>query len=208
MLGLVADFQQNKPLVLNTQFVYGLKSILCDSSLDKEFISKAITLPGEGEIMDMMQVADPDAVHAVRSFIRKQLASELREELLNTVKDNRSSEQYEFNHLNMSRRALKNTALAYLLALDDQEVTELGLHEYRTATNMTDQFAALAALAQNAGKTRDDVLSDFYNKWQHDYLVGLSKCNLILPQEYFFEHLLSSFPCEKIGANVEIKGEK
>lgn len=171
MLGLVADFQQNKPLVLNTQFVHGLKSILCDSSLDKEFIAKAITLPGEGEIMDMMKVADPDAVHAVRSFIRKQLASELREELLNTVINNRSSEQYEFNHLNMSRRALKNTALAYLLSLEDQEVTELGLHEYRTATNMTDQFAALAAIAQNAGKTRDDILADFYDKWQHDYLV-------------------------------------
>lgn len=35
--------------------------------------------------MDMMEVADPDAVHAVRSFIRKQLASELEEELIRTV---------------------------------------------------------------------------------------------------------------------------
>lgn len=35
--------------------------------------------------MDMMDVADPDAVHAVRSFIRKQLASELKSEFLRTV---------------------------------------------------------------------------------------------------------------------------
>lgn len=35
MLNLVADFQQNKPLVLNQNFVDGLRSILCDSSLDK-----------------------------------------------------------------------------------------------------------------------------------------------------------------------------
>lgn len=35
MLNLVADFQQNKPLVLNQNFVEGLRSILCDSSLDK-----------------------------------------------------------------------------------------------------------------------------------------------------------------------------
>lgn len=60
------------------------------------------------------------------------------------------------------------------MSLEDQEFTELALHEYRTATNMTDQFAALAAIAQNAGKTRDEILADFYNKWQHDYLVGLS----------------------------------
>lgn len=35
MLSLVADFQQNKPLVLNPNFVHGLRSILGDSSLDK-----------------------------------------------------------------------------------------------------------------------------------------------------------------------------
>lgn len=35
--------------------------------------------------MDMMKVADPDAVHAVRTLIRKQLASELKAELLTTV---------------------------------------------------------------------------------------------------------------------------
>ncbi|CAA7053859.1 unnamed protein product [Microthlaspi erraticum] len=171
MLNLVSDFQQNKPLALNPKFVQGLGSVLSDSSLDKEFIAKAITLPGEGEIMDMMAVADPDAVHAVRKFVRKQLASELKAQLLKIVESNRSTEAYVFDHLNMARRALKNTALAYLASLEEPEFVELALSEYKTATNLTDQFAALAALAQNPGKTRDDVLADFYNKWQGDYLV-------------------------------------
>lgn len=35
MLSLVADFQQNKPLVLNPKFLHGLRSVLSDSSLDK-----------------------------------------------------------------------------------------------------------------------------------------------------------------------------
>ncbi|KAG5058586.1 hypothetical protein JHK86_013582 [Glycine max] len=171
MLHLVDDLQHNKPLVLNSNFVEGFKRILCDSSLDKEFVAKAITLPGEGEIMDMMGVADPDAVHAVRTFIRKQLASKLRSEFLSTVENNRSSEEYVFNHSNLARRALKNVALAYLGCLEEQEFTNLVLHEYKTATNMTEQFAALVAIAQNPGKTRDDVLADFYGKWQHDFLV-------------------------------------
>jgi len=59
MLSLVADFQQQKTLVLNPKFVDGLRSILRNTSLDNEFIAKAITLPGQGEIMDMMAVADP-----------------------------------------------------------------------------------------------------------------------------------------------------
>lgn len=171
MLSLVDDFQHNKPLVLNSSFVDGFKRILSDSSLDKEFVAKAITLPGEGEIMDIMEVADPDAVHTVRSFIRKQLASELRSEFLKTVENNRSSGEYVFDHSNMARRALKNIALAYLASLEDQELTNLALQEYKTATNMTEQFAALASVVQNPGKTRDDVLADFYDKWQNDYLV-------------------------------------
>ncbi|KAK7251343.1 hypothetical protein RIF29_34447 [Crotalaria pallida] len=171
MLNLVDDFQHNKPLVLNPNFVDGFKRILTDSSLDKEFVAKAITLPGEGEIMDMMIVADPDAVHAVRTFIRKQLASELRAEFLSTVKNNRSSDEYVFDHPNMARRALKNVAIAYLASLEDQEFTNLALAEYKTATNLTEQFAALAAISQTPGKSRDDVLADFYGKWQHDFLV-------------------------------------
>lgn len=42
-------------------------------------------MPGEGEIMDLMAIADPDAVHAVRTFIKKQIALSLKEDLLATV---------------------------------------------------------------------------------------------------------------------------
>ncbi|XP_068639666.1 puromycin-sensitive aminopeptidase [Aristolochia californica] len=171
MLNLVTDFQENRELTLNPKFVDGLKSILCDSNLDKEFIAKALTLPGEGEIMDMMPIADPDAVHAVRTFIRKQLALQLKQEFLATVKSNSSSESYVFDHESMARRALKNFALAYLALLEDPDITELTMGEYKSATNMTDQFSALAAIAQQPSKVRDDVLSDFYEKWEHDYLV-------------------------------------
>lgn len=58
-----------------------------------------------------------------------------------------------------------------MAALDDPECTELALCEYKNATNMTEQFAALAAIAQNPGQNRDDVLADFLKKWEHDFLV-------------------------------------
>jgi hypothetical protein len=35
--------------------------------------------------MDMMTVADPDAVHAVRTFIKKELALQLKDDLLAAV---------------------------------------------------------------------------------------------------------------------------
>lgn len=62
---------------------------------------------------------------------------------------------------------------AYLGSLGDAEITELALQEYKTATNMTEQFGALVALDQTPGQIRDEVLADFYNKWQHDFLVSI-----------------------------------
>lgn len=35
--------------------------------------------------MDMMDVADPDAVHAVRTFIKKELALQLKADFLRIV---------------------------------------------------------------------------------------------------------------------------
>ena len=80
--------------------------------------------------------------------------------------------------------------IAYLACLEDQEFTDLALHEYKTATNMTEQFAALAAIAQNPGKTRDNVLADFYGKWQHDFLVNIHLYNSLLLEINLFFLLL------------------
>lgn len=69
---------------------------------------------------------------------------------------------------------------AYLASLEDPDIMELALHEYKAATNMTEQFAALAAITQKPGKTCNDVLTDFYNKWQHDVLVNF-QLSFLLP---------------------------
>lgn len=59
---------------------------------------------------------------------------------------------------------------AYLGSLEGPEITELLLNEYRNATNMTDQFSALVAIDQQPA-IREEILADFYNKWQDDFLV-------------------------------------
>lgn len=59
---------------------------------------------------------------------------------------------------------------AYLGSLEGPEITELLLNEYSNATNMTDQFSALVAIDQQPA-IREEILADFYNKWQDDFLV-------------------------------------
>ncbi len=49
-----------------------------------------------------------------------------------------------------AKRALKNKSLSYLSALKDAKVTADLLRRARGATNMTDQIAALACLADSS----------------------------------------------------------
>ena len=59
--------------------------------------------------------------------------------------------------------------------MDEPETTQIALKEYEAATNMTEQIAALAALAQNPGDLRNEVLSKFYEQWKKEPLVRDNK---------------------------------
>jgi len=171
MLNLVALQQKGEKLSVDSAFIEGLRSILNDASLDKAFVAKALTLPAESEVADLMPVADPDAIHEVRSFIIKQIASSLHEELLKAVETNPSCEPYDPTHKYRAPRALKNSALNYLVSLNEPNFTKLAISEYQKATNLTDKFGALTALSQNPGVTRSEVLADFYQQYKGDNLV-------------------------------------
>ncbi|CAI5949277.1 unnamed protein product [Closterium sp. NIES-64] len=174
LLRMVDDYRSNKPLHMEDDFTDALAKILDDTSLDKMFIARVISLPGESEIADLMTpYADPDAVHAVRKFCVKQIATRLRPTLEALVESNRApeGEAYSPEHASMARRSLKNAALLYLASLDDEASGALALSEFRAASNMTDQFAALAALCLNPGAAREEALQAFYEQWKHDGLV-------------------------------------
>ena len=60
----------------------------------------------------------------------------------------------------------------FLASLDDESSAALALSEFKAASNMTEQFGALAALCMNPGEGRDAALADFYEQWKDDNLVG------------------------------------
>ena len=77
-----------------------------------------------------------------------------------------------------------------LVSLNGTDVTELAMNQYNSATNMTQQFNALATLSQNPGQVQDNALLDFYKEWQHDYLVNW----LLLIELFFWQNNLNVPP--------------
>ncbi len=171
LLKLVAAYQQGRELHLSAEIIGAYRQALNDPQLDKALIARLMILPGESYIADQMDVVDVEAIHATREFMRRTLAESLQAELLQTYQANGSSQRYRFNADAMAQRSLKNTALAYLMALDDPEVQQLCVAQYQAANNMTDVMAALSLLADVAAPVRQETLADFYQRWQHDAQV-------------------------------------
>ena len=69
------------------------------------------------------------------------------------------------------RRALRNACLRYLTAADDEAAAGLADAHYRTATNMTDMIAGLAALTRMESPLRDAAFTHFHDRFRNDPLV-------------------------------------
>lgn len=167
----IAKHRAGESWELPAAFVEALEKTLDDPRLDRSLKTMALTLPGEEWLAERMEVADPVAVHAVRTRARQQIARALRSKFQSAYEDNQTPGAYEFNVEDVGKRSLANASLSYIASLEDADSIELCVERYRSANNMTDSIAALYCLANIEGKEREDALSSFYEKWKHEPLV-------------------------------------
>ena len=80
------------------------------------FRAQALSLPSETYVAEQMAVIDVDAIHAVREFLRAALGARLGDGWSGAYRTLQTDEPYRFDAAQVGRRALKNLALAYLLA--------------------------------------------------------------------------------------------
>jgi len=174
LLDLVAKAGRNEPLVMDTKIVEAMRNIINlakEDGSDKAFIARAMALPSEGELSELVSPADPDVIHAARDFVLKTLVRELRSELEWTLKDN-DADKYERDGAARAARTLKNLCLGLLSHLEDQDVDADTFLRFKSADNMTDQISALAALSGRSDCTaRVEAIDMFYEQWKHDPLI-------------------------------------
>ncbi len=137
------------------------------------FVAEALTLPGEATLAEMLEEVNPDALHAARNHLRLSLAEGLRAELAAVYAELAPSGPYQPSAEDAGRRALRNLCLSYLLEFNTAGMRQLAVRQFEDADNMTDQFAALAALANVLGDCpeRETALAAFYQRWQSEALV-------------------------------------
>ncbi len=170
LLDLVAAQRAGQPLALDEGLVEAQAALLAGAESDRQFAAEALVLPSESFVADQMAVADPDAIHAARQFLRGELGRRLQPMLRATYERLEDGGEYRIDAAAIGRRALRNACLAYLAAAGAEGVT-LARAQFDAATNMTDSLAALTVLAATDGADRAAALSTFHARWRHDELV-------------------------------------
>jgi aminopeptidase N len=156
-------------------WVDGMAAVLTDEAQDAAFRAVALEVPGIDEISRELaargEPADPDAIHAALSQMRRTLGNNLAAELTATYQANTTHCAYSPDALSAGQRALKNRCLTLLTATGNEDTFALAERQFHTANNMTDSLPALTALVHEAAPGADHLLSDFHDRWQHDPLV-------------------------------------
>jgi aminopeptidase N len=150
--------------------IRAIGATLKSNALDPAFKAEAILLPSETLIAKRMEVVDPDAIHAARESLRKQIGSALSGELLAAHR----SDGVEGNDLSPRAkgvRRLRTVALGLLTGADEPRAAALAKAQFDRADNMTDRQGALGILVSTQTAERQAALDAFYARFHDDPLV-------------------------------------
>ena len=138
---------------------------------DPAFLAETLALPSETFLAEQMDIVDPDALHASRNALRHALAFHFKDLLLETYGNQKIETPYSPDAASSGKRALRNLALSYLMELETSDVVALCYEQFGQSNNMTEQSAALTALANSNAPQRAIALDSFYGKWQDEPLI-------------------------------------
>ena len=168
LLDMIPVWHRGEALAIDPGLIEALSETLAQSDKDPAFVAEAMYLPGEAFLADQMEIADVDAIHAVRDAARVAIGESLRDRLLETCNRCTDSAAYSIDGAAMGKRSLRNACLSYLCAGGDPALAK---RQFDTAGNMTDSLAALGVLAAIDCPERDAALAAFHAKWRDDPLV-------------------------------------
>lgn len=154
---------------IEPRLVEAYRALLGDSTLDQALVAKMLQLPSEAYLIELADSPDVAAIHRARDRVLNQIATSLREELVECYHRNSDVGTYEVTPESVARRSLRNTALAWLLMINDETGRDLALAQLGNADNMTDRMGALRALVNSDyAAERSQALTDFYERFQDD----------------------------------------
>jgi len=172
LLKAARDAREGNPVGCETTFVDSLIAAAADESLEPAFRAQALALPSEADIArELGGNNDPDAIHAGRQAVMKQVADAGRDTFAALYDSMTTPGTFSPDATSAGRRALRNAALTYLSYAENSPVRAKAAFD--AANNMTDLLHALTVLAHRFPDSAEaaEALSTFRDRFSENALV-------------------------------------
>nr|MDA3863410.1 aminopeptidase N C-terminal domain-containing protein [Deltaproteobacteria bacterium] len=149
-----------------------LKSVLADDKLDDYFKAQMLVLPSQSALWgEYVKNIPVDSIWKTRENLKLVLADHLKEIFAEIVEGYKDEGVDIPSFKQISKRRLKNTALAYLALTGDNKFFDELSEKLKTHGNFTDKLAYLVILNNNDNPCRNLALDYFYRKYKNNFLV-------------------------------------
>ncbi|MDR9806147.1 aminopeptidase N [Rhizobium hidalgonense] len=172
LLKAARDAREGKPVVCEATFVETLIAAAADDGLEPAFRAQALALPSESDIArELGGNNDPDAIHAGRQAILKQIADAGKNVFAGLYAAMTTSGDFSPDAKSAGLRALRNTALTYLSHAEQTPARAKAAFD--AANNMTDLSHALTILAHRFPDSAEtgEALAGFRDRFAENALV-------------------------------------
>jgi aminopeptidase N len=153
-------------------FLDALTHLAQDEAMDPAFKALALETPGEDELAREVArrggAADPEAIHAALRALRRAIGQRMGGTLERLHVENAVPGPYRPDAASAARRALRNRAMALLVARGTSADLALAAAQFEAADNMSEQLPALAALTHAGAPQAAGALAAFLERWRDD----------------------------------------
>jgi len=176
-IALAALLRTTDAVEAGEEVVYGeslrllLEKTLGNENLSPAFRERCLLLPSEVVVTEQRAVVEPQAIREARNGMRRWLGERLLAKWNNTYRALSAGTKYSPDSASAGRRALKNLALSYLLMSGDAKAQELAQQQLLGSDNLTDRYAALAAIVHSPTPDKAAILLHVAREWHNEPLL-------------------------------------
>jgi aminopeptidase N len=164
-------FDAIKTDTINLAYIEAFGVVLHDDTLDKMLKSQILELPSVSVLMQEQDIIDIEGIYRALKALKKRLFEHHGESMAAMYDTLHEPDSAAIDSDAMSKRALKNLILSYLVSSQNSDMVARCELQYTKSVTMTDRIMALDLLENFAPDRAQFHLKDFYEKYRNDTLT-------------------------------------
>lgn len=152
-------------------FLLTFEDILQNEKLSPAYRAEVLTLPSEAAVAEHRSVIEPKLIRLALDTLKGKIGTRLKTIFEDKAKYNETSGEYEPNHIDAGKRALKLLCLSYLGAAQIPKSVQQLRNLFTYANNLTDKLAALNISIETSLPVSSELLSKAEIEWNSDPLL-------------------------------------